>query len=524
MKIALAQLNYTIGDFESNKVKIIDAINRAKSQGADLAVFSEQAISGAPAYDLLNKVTFLDLCEEALVEIASYCDGISVLVGMPAQSTNNKTISIAALIEDRKIKRYIGKKTIDSRDELFHLSPSQGCEYVKIRGVKVAVVVGKDIRSQQEYGDYADLIVNLCNSHYSRGIVERRYDLIRKVSYQTGKPIVYVNSVGGNTDVVYDGSSGVFSGRGEALALLKSFEEDFCLIDLEAANEPLQIPYQDKTVNVYRAIKLGLGDYFRKNNFKTACVAASGGVDSSVVAALAAEVLGPEHVKLLNMPSQFSSKHSIEDTRLLAENLGVECFSAPINETFMALTRALGPIFGEQPFDVTEENLQARVRATMLMALANKFGYIPLNTCNKSTNAVGYGTLYGDSVGVISIIGDLYKTEVFDLARHINRHQEIIPRNIITKAPSAELKLDQKDTDILPPYDILDAILYRMFEEGQSREEIINAGFEARDVYTIYDMVVRSEYKRYQSCPTLRLSTRTLGTDRILPLTNRYGY
>ena len=300
MKIALAQLNYTIGDFEANKVKIIDAINRAKSQEADLVVFSEQAISGAPAYDLLNKVTFLDLCEEALVEIASYCDGISVLVGMPAQSTNNKTISIAALIEDRKIKRYIGKKTVDSRDELFHLSPSQGCEYVKIRGVKVAVVVGKDIRSRQEYGDNADLIVSLCNSHYSRGIIERRYNMFRQVSYQTGKPVVYVNSIGGHTDVIYDGSSGVFNGQGEALALLKSFKEDFCVIDMNADNQPLQIPYQDKTVNVYRAIKLGLGDFFRKNHFETACVAASGGVDSSVVAALATEVLGPEHVKLLN--------------------------------------------------------------------------------------------------------------------------------------------------------------------------------------------------------------------------------
>ena len=426
MKIALAQMNYTIGDFEANKMKIIGCVNQAKAQGVDLLVFSEQAVSGAPAYDLLNKVSFLDLCEDSLVEIASYCDNISVLVGMPAQSTNNKTISVAALIEDRKIKRYVGKKTIDSRDELFHLSPSKGCEYIKIRGTKVAVVVGSDIKTEQEYGDYADIIVNLCNSHYMRGCIENRYDFYRRLAFMTGKTVVYVNNVGGQTDVIYDGSSAVFNSRGEALALLKSFEEDFQVIDLNADVPPCKIPEQNKTINVYRAIKLGLGDFFRKNGFLSACIGLSGGIDSAVVAALAAEGLGPENVHVLLMPSQFSSDHSVDDARILAENLGARYQIVPITQTFATLTQTLGPIFGELPFDVTEENMQARLRGMMLMALSNKFGHILLNTSNKSESAVGYGTLYGDSVGAISIIGDLYKSEVYDLARYINRLSDAV--------------------------------------------------------------------------------------------------
>lgn len=522
MKIALAQQNYTIGDFKSNKEKIVRCIEQAKSESADLVVFSEQAISGAPAYDLLNKVTFLELCEETLEEIARCCEGISVLVGMPAQCMN-KTISVAALIEDRKIKRYVGKKTIESRDEMCHISSSKGCEYIKIRGKKIAVVVGEDIKTEQEYGEYADLIVNLAHSPYSRGVVEKRYDFYRQMAFMTGKTILYVNSVGGQTDIVYDGSSAAFNSRGEAIALLKSFEEDFQTVDVDGNETPKKIPEQNKTYNVYRAIKLGLGDFFVKNGFKTACLGLSGGIDSAVVLSMAAETLGPENIRVLLMPSQFSSDHSVEDARELAENLGVEYQIVPINETFAALTATLGPVFGELPFNVAEENMQARIRGMMMMAISNKFGNILLATSNKSEIAVGYGTLYGDTVGALSIIGDLYKSEVYDLARYINRQREIIPLNTIMKAPSAELRLEQKDSDSLPPYDVLDAILYRMIEEGQSREEIINAGFDEDEVYKVYNLVVKSEFKRYQSCPTLRLSTRPMRTGRTMPLTNKYG-
>lgn len=523
MKIAIAQLNYTIGDFEGNKEKIVNCIDLAKSQSAQLVIFAEQAICGAPAYDLLNKVSFLNLCEETLEDIATHCEDISVLIGMPAQCSN-KTISVAALIENQKIRRYIGKKNIVSRDEINYISPSKGCEYIKIEGTKIAVVVNEDIHTEQEYGEYADLIVNLCNSPYSRGIIEKRYDFYRQLAFMTGKPIAYVNSVGAETDVIYDGSSAIINSRGEAIALLKSFEEDFQVIDLEECQEPLLLPEQNKTANVYSAIKLGLKDYFAKNGFKTACLGLSGGIDSAVVVSLAAEVLGPENVRVLLMPSQFSSDHSVEDARALAVNLGVAYQIVPINETFAALTTTLGPVFGELPFNVAEENMQSRIRGMMMMAISNKFGNTLLATSNKSEIAVGYGTLYGDTVGALGIIGDLYKCEVYDLARYINRDRIIIPVNSITKAPSAELRLEQKDSDSLPPYDILDAILYRMIEEGQSREEIINAGFNEEQVYKVYNLVLSSEFKRYQSCPILRLSSCTLRIDRRLPLTNKYGY
>lgn len=523
MKIALAQLNYTVGDFENNKVKIINSINRAKSQEVDLLVFAEQAISGTPAYDLLNKVTFLELCEEALVEIASHCDNISVLVGMPLQSVN-KTISVAALIQDRKIVRYIGKKDVVSRDEICHISPSKGCEYVKIGDHKVAVVVGEDIYDELEYGKYADTIVNIVAHPYSRGIIEKRYDYYRKLAFTSGKNVAFVNHVGGQTDVVYDGSSAVFSGKGEAVALLKSFEEDFAVLDFDTKPIHVEIPYQNKTVNVYRAIKLGLGDYFTKNGFSKACLGLSGGIDSAVVLAIAAEVLGAENLKVLLMPSQFSSDHSVDDSLEMAENLGIDHDVVPITDVYKAVVDSMKPVLGGTEFDVTEENIQSRIRCTMMMAISNKYGHLLLNTSNKSECAVGYGTLYGDCGGAISITGDLYKIEIYDLARYINRDSEIIPENIIDKAPSAELRPEQKDSDSLPPYDVLDAILYRMIEEGQHREEIINAGFDADVVYKIYGMVIRNEHKRYQFCPTLRMSTCTFGKGRIMPLTSKYGH
>ena len=523
MKVALAQLNYTIGDIEANKIKIIECVQRAKAEGADLAVFGEQAISGAPAYDLLNKVTFLDLCEEALVEIASYCDDITVLVGLPIQCENN-TISAAALIENRRIIRYIGKQHVVSRDEVRHITPSKGCEYIKIGNKKVAVIVGEDILYEQEFGKYADMIINLALTPYSRGIIEKRYEKYRRIAYTKAKDVAFVNHVAGQTDIVYDGSSAVFNAKGEAVVLLKNFEEDFQIWDTDYAYPPLEIPYQNKTVNVYRAIKLGLRDYFVKNGFKQACLGLSGGIDSAVVAALAAEVLGPENVRVLMMPSQFSSDHSVEDAVALAQNLGIEYEIVPITDIYKQVMDAMHPVFGDTPFGVAEENIQARIRGMLMMALSNKYGHILVNTSNKSECAVGYGTLYGDTIGSISIIGDLYKSEVYDLARYINRNKEIIPLNTIEKEPSAELRPEQKDTDTLPPYDVVDAILYRMIEEGQHREEIINAGFDAEAVYKIYKMVLKNEHKRFQFCPILRMSTRTFGKGRIMPLTNKYGY
>ncbi len=515
-------MNYTIGDFDAGKAKIIGAVMEARRCGADLVVFAEHAIEGTPAYDLLGKVTFLERCEDALIEIASFCDDISVLVGIPIQS-GATTVSAAALIQNRRIVRYIGKRRVTSIDEKHCLSSSRGCECVRVAGKKVAVAVGEDIEDGNRWGD-ADLIVNLIADPYCRGVVESRYRKYKKIAYTSSKPVVYVNQVGAQTDVVYDGSSAVFDGGGRAVCLLGNFDEDFAVVDLDADNKELEIPYQNKTANVYKAIKLGLADYFEKNGFEKACVGLSGGIDSAVVAAMAVDALGPQRVRVLMMPSQFSSDHSVADAVEMAERIGVEYDVIPIMEAYKSITETMLPILGGTPFGVAEENIQARIRCVMLMAMSNKFGHVVLNTSNKSELAIGYGALYGDDIGAISILGDLYKCEIYDLARYINREREIIPENILLKAPSAELRPGQFDTDVLPPYEVVDSVLYRMIEEGQHREEIIGAGFEAEVVYRIHKMLVRSQYKRFQFCPTLRLSTRPLHQGVIMPFTSKYGF
>lgn len=524
MKLAVAQLNYTIGNFESNKEKIINAINRAKTDGADLIAFAEMAISGTPAYDLLNKVNFLDLCEEALIEIAACSDGISVLVGIPIQC-GTQTLSAAAYIHNRKIVHYITRKHITRRDDVCFLSSGRGSEFIKIGEHKVAVVVGEDILYQEEFSGYADTIINIGGSRYARQIIEKRYEGFKVQAFQQSANLVFINQLGGQTDVIYDGSSAIFDSKGETLALLNRFEEDYYVINLDGDNKPVEIPYQNKTENVYNAIKLGLGDFFRKNGYKKACIGFSGGIDSAVVLAIAAEVLGAENINALLMPSQFSSTHSVHDSIAMARALGIKTHIVPITEIYKDIVGAMDPVFGsDNMFGVAEENIQARIRGVLLMALSNKFGDILLNTSNKSELALGWGTLYGDNTGAISIMGDVYKGEVFDIARYINRNGEIIPENILLKEPSAELRPDQRDIDELPPYDVTDAIIYRMIEEKQSREEIINAGFDAEVVYKIYGMILKNEQKRYQFCPTLRVSTCTFGIDRVMPITSKYGF
>lgn len=296
MRIAIAQLNYTIGAFENNKLKIMDAVQRAKADGADLVVFAEQSISGAPAYDLLNKVNFLDLCEEALVEIAACCDGISALVGLPVQE-GRWTVSAAAFIQNRKIVGYITRKHILQRDDATFLYPGRGREFIQVAGRKIAVVVGEDIMHPDECSGCADAVINIGSSKYARQRIEKRYDFFAGMAYRLGTDVVFVNQVGANTDVIYDGSSAVFSAEGKPLALLAGFEEDYRVVELGGVHEPMEVPYQDKTRNVYRAIKLGLADFFRKNGYSRACLGLSGGIDSAVVAALAVEVLGAENVR-----------------------------------------------------------------------------------------------------------------------------------------------------------------------------------------------------------------------------------
>ena len=526
MKIAIAQLNYVIGDIDGNTSKIIESIQKAKEQGADLVIFAEQAISGTPGLDLLRKTTFIELCEDALVHIASFCDDITAIVGLPLL-TSDGTISAAAVIQNRKVLQYVGKEFITARREMGFLVPSVGSRDLIIKNKRCAIVVGNDLSKRNNSTKAVDLVISINARKYGKGALSYRYEMIRKLAFVEGCDFVIVNQVGGSSDIVYDGTSGVITSNGEMALMMKSFEEDFAIYDSEDKDHSFPVKmttYNDRTRLVYKAASLGLKDFFEKNGYKKACIGLSGGIDSAVVACIAAKTLGAENVRALLMPSQFSSDHSVEDAKELAENLGIAYSVLPISAIYKNVVDTLKPVIGGTDFDATEENIQTRIRTIMLMALQNKTDYILLNSSNKSENALGFCTLYGDTAGAFSITGDLYKTEVYDLARYINRDLgNPIPNNILDKEPSSELHPDQKDSDFLPPYEVVDAILFRMIEEGQHREEIINAGFDYEVVEKIHALIMHNEKKRYQFPPVLRLSQCSFGHERLMPLTNKYG-
>ncbi len=527
MKIALAQLNYTIGDIDGNMSLIKDAVAKAKMEKADVVLFAEYAISGTPAYDLLRKTTFLTLCEEALEEIASACKGITAIVGSP-MLTERGAVSAAVVLRDGEIVDVVEKQHIKARREAGFIVSGEGYKEIDLCGKRVAVVVGDDLSHLQELDSDIDLVVSINSRRYGKGLLTYRLETLRNLTYTEARNVVIINQVGGAGDLVYDGTSGVMNKSGELELLLKSFEEDFQIYDTEAENEPIEVPftsYNDRTRIVYKAACLGLRDYFHKNGYKKACVGLSGGIDSSVVACLAVGALGAENVKGLMLPSQFSSESSVEDAKKLAENLGIDFSVLPISEAYTAIMNTLKPITGGTEFDATEENIQSRIRTVLLMALQNKDGYVLLNSSNKSENAIGWCTLYGDTAGAFSVTGDLYKSEIYDLARYINtKFGDIIPEEILKKEPTSELRPGQKDSDILPPYEVVDAILYRMIEQGQHREEIINAGFDSEVVEKIHTMIMRNVKKRYQYPPVLRLSTSSFRHECLFPLVNKYGY
>ena len=527
MKIALAQLNYTIGDIDGNMSLIKDAVAKAKMEKADVVLFAEYAISGTPAYDLLRKTTFLTLCEEALEEIASACKGITAIVGSP-MLTERGAVSAAVVLRDGEIVDVVEKQHIKARREAGFIVSGEGYKEIDLCGKRVAVVVGDDLSHLQELDSDIDLVVSINSRRYGKGLLTYRLETLRNLTYTEARNVVIMNQVGGAGDLVYDGTSGVMNKSGELELMLKSFEEDFQIYDTEADNEPIEVPftsYNERTRIVYKAACLGLRDYFHKNGYKKACVGLSGGIDSSVVACLAVGALGAENVKGLMLPSQFSSESSVEDAKKLAENLGIDFSVLPISEAYTAIMNTLKPITGGTEFDATEENIQSRIRTVLLMALQNKDGYVLLNSSNKSENAIGWCTLYGDTAGAFSVTGDLYKSEIYDLARYINtKFGDIIPEEILKKEPTSELRPGQKDSDILPPYEVVDAILYRMIEQGQHREEIINAGFDSEVVEKIHTMIMRNVKKRYQYPPVLRLSTSSFRHECLFPLVNKYGY
>lgn len=564
MKIFLAQQNYHIGNFEENANKIIYGIEQAKEAGADLVMFSELCICGYPPRDFVEFNDFINRCYETIERIKMYADDIGVLIGSPARNPRiegKDLFNAVFLLYEKEIKAEIHKTllpTYDVFDENRYFEPAFEWKCIEFKGWKLAVTICEDIWNLGDNPLYRitpmeklitegpNVMLNLSASpyNYAQDVVRRSIVEAHVSKYKI--PMLYCNTVGSQTEIVFDGGSLAYDVNGRLIKEMKYFEEDYALFDLEAmrkytdqpsvahkyyysANEvgkdtdTLHYLTDDKNIHeIHSALILGIRDYFSKMGFRKATLGASGGIDSAVVQALAVEALGKENVHVLLMPSEFSSSHSIDDAVTLSKNLGNRYDIVPINGVFDSFLTTLKPIFGNLPFGVAEENIQARTRGNLLMAVANKFGYILLNTSNKSELATGYGTLYGDMAGGLSVLGDVYKMQVYALAKYLNKDDEVIPVNIITKAPSAELRPNQKDSDSLPDYEILDRILYQYIELRQGPKEIINQGFDKALVERILKLVNTNEYKRAQFCPIIRISTKAFGVGRRLPIVAKY--
>ncbi len=550
MKIALAQLNYHIGNFEQNVSKIIAAINKAKEAGVDLVLFAELAVCGYPPRDFLEFNDFIKLCSDAINSISDESDGIAVIVGSPSINPNlegKNLYNSAYFISEGKVLTICNKALLpnyDVFDEYRYFEPAVSFNTIDFKGHKIALTICEDLWNVDDDPMYPispmniiirekpSIIINIAASPFSYAHPEERENVLCKNAIKYKVPVFYVNHVGAQTELLFDGGSMVVNKMGGVVDELNYFEEDFRIYETQDILRNTTLPTHNfnsinlnndvKIPRIYNALIMGIRNYFNKLGFNKAVIGSSGGIDSAVVLALATEALGKDNVRAILMPSEFSTEHSISDASQLGRNLGVNCDIIPINSIFETSLKTLDPFFDNKPFDLTEENIQARIRGVILMALSNKFGYILLNTSNKSELAVGYGTLYGDMCGGLSVIGDVYKTEVFELAKYINRNQEIIPQNILTKAPSAELRPDQKDSDSLPDYDILDKILFQYIEERKGPKEIVALGFEENLVRRILKMVNTNEYKRHQTPPILRVSPKAFGTGRRLPIVAKY--
>jgi NAD+ synthase (glutamine-hydrolysing) len=540
MKIALAQLDYHIGNFERNSEKIIQSILRAKNESADLVVFAELALTGYPPRDFLEFEDFIRLNEEYLEKIRYQAKGIAVILGAPSVNPNadgKHLFNSAYFLENQKTKSVVNKTllpTYDVFDEHRYFEPNRHFSCILLKGKKIALTICEDTWDIGDDPMYTanpleelskespDLIVNISASPFSHSHPERRREMLNWNCKKYKIPMILVNHVGAQTELIFDGGSMAYSSEGELIASLNYFEEDFKVIDLNRQSKSITHPHRTKMHNVRDALVLGVRDYFGKLNFQTAVLGLSGGIDSSVTAAIAVAALGNNNVQGIMLPSVYTSDESLEDALLLASNLGIHTETIPITDAFQAVTDSLSSVFVGLPKDLTEENIQARLRSIFLMALANKHRYVLLNTSNKSEIAVGYGTLYGDLSGGLSVIGDLYKTEVYELAKFLNQEQELIPSNCLTKAPSAELRPNQKDSDSLPEYPILDKILYRYIERCDSPEQIVNLDFDPQLVRSVLSLVNLTEYKRYQTPPILRVSTRAFGMGRRMPIVGKY--
>jgi len=550
MKITVAQLNYHIGNFEKNKNLITGAIKRAKGEGSDLVVFSELCVSGYPPLDLLNRVDFIEKCNLTVWEIAKECTGIAAIVGSPTLNRNpegKKLFNSALLLSEGNVLFSANKAllpTYDIFDEYRYFEPESQFSLFSFKGMRLAVTICEDLWDEQPFDNEfekarlytvspmeklarqnPDIIINISASPFSYTKIEAKQNIFISKAIKYKIPVISVNQTGANTELIFDGASIIVKGNGEVFKQLPFFEEiieTFSLKDILYETRTHSFAPPEIIPLIYSALITGISDYFTKSSLETSIIGLSGGIDSAVCLCLASKALGNKNVRALLMPSQYSSDHSVNDAVELANNLNVHYDIINIEKSFTAFEENLAPLFEGKERDVTEENLQARIRAILLMAVSNKNGCILLNTSNKSESAVGYGTLYGDMAGGLSIIGDVYKTDIYKLANHINRDNEIIPGNIISKLPSAELRPEQLDSDSLPDYSLLDSILYQYIELQKPAERIISDGADRETVYKVIRMIDFNEYKRYQAPPVLRISSKAFGAGRRMPLVARY--
>jgi len=558
MKIVLAQQNYHIGNFELNTQKIITAIREAKADGADLILFSEMCVCGYPARDFVEFNNFITQCEASVDRIRQEADTIGVLIGGPSRNPSKlgkDLFNAAFLLYEQKIVAEIHKTllpTYDVFDEYRYFEPSAEWKVVPFKGKKLAITICEDIWNLGDNPLYTicpmdrlmeqqpDIMLNLSASPFDYTHDEDRKAVIKANVLKYRLPLFYCNAVGSQTEIVFDGASLVFDAQANLCAALPMFTEASTLLELSddgSIQAPILEPASrmpDKELNpaklepelnidqVYQALVLGIRDYFTKMGFTKAILGSSGGIDSAVTLAIACEALGAENVRAILLPSPYSTEHSVADAIALSTHLQNPYDVVPIHQVYTAMLQSVQPLFGDLPFSLAEENMQSRSRGNLLMAIANKFGYILLNTSNKSELATGYGTLYGDMAGGLSVLGDCYKLQVYALALYINRDKEIIPQNIIEKAPSAELRPGQKDSDSLPDYALLDQILYQYVEKRNGPEEIKQMGFDSELVNRTLKMVNTNEYKRSQFCPIIRISPKAFGVGRRVPIVGKY--
>ena len=552
MKIALAQQNYHIGNFEKNAEKIIGVIQECKSKDVDLVIFPELSVCGYPPQDLLERRDFIEQCMVVVERIAKQCDSIAAIVGAPSINYHPKGKNLynsAFFLAEGKVQSQQNKTllpTYDIFDEYRYFEPNDKFNIVEFKDRKIAITICEDLWDIQPFDNafnknqlYSvspmeklnehkpEVIINISASPFSYTRIWGKKNVFIRNAKKYGMPVFSVNQVGAQTELIFDGGSMVVNPDGTIVDELKSFEEDLRIYDLDEVKDKKIVKQDDAghdyISDIHDALVLGIRDYFHKMGFSKATLGLSGGIDSAVSLALAEKALGKENLRVMLLPSKYSSDHSIKDAEDLAKKLGVEYDIVNIQEVVDGFNNVLSPLFKDLPEGIAEENIQARARGTLLMALSNKFGHILLNTSNKSEAAVGYGTLYGDMNGGLSVLGDVYKNDVYKLARYINRDEEIIPNNTIVKPPSAELRPDQKDSDSLPDYDVLDKLLFHYIELQKSIDELINdEGFDEQLVKRITRLVDSNEYKRYQAPPILRISSKAFGAGRRMPLVAKY--